>query len=107
MYDLGRDIVAFFADMPCLMLIESFFGRLAGHAHIETLQHPVELRVGCPKARVLCKYSFGELHYIDPVFSLWHGLYLNDKYAVVRRQRRSKMEPQTHQRRVARRNRPS
>ncbi len=60
--------MAFFIDVSGLMLFESLRRSFAGHTDIETFQHPVKLRIGCPEPCIFGKYPFGEFNDVNLIF---------------------------------------
>jgi len=67
LHDVGRQLVAFLISVPGPMLFKSFLGCLAGHTYIQTLQHPIELRVRFPKFGAFGKYFFRQFDDVDYV----------------------------------------
>ena len=56
--NVGGKLVAFAINISLLMLLKSLLGSLARHAHIQTLQHPVKLRISQPEFGIFGEYFF-------------------------------------------------
>lgn len=59
LHNIRRQFMTLFVSVPRSVLLKSFLWCFAGHAHIQTLQHPIELGVGHPKFCIFGKYLSG------------------------------------------------
>ena len=59
--------MTFLAERSFFMLLESLFGSLAGHAHIEAFQYAIELRIGLSEFSILRIDSLLKFDNVDVV----------------------------------------